>query len=181
MPDVGPVIAASVQGFFADARHRAELKRLRALGLHWPEGAASRASAEGCAAAVGHHRGADRYAARHDREQAAERLHALGAKVSGSVSKKTSYRDRRRGAWLQAHARRRNSVSPVLDERGPGATAGAQMSALGARRAVGLGVVAAAGFGASLSEILLDLGGLQQIVLIGAELLVSPPAERPGP
>jgi DNA ligase (NAD+) len=46
VPDIGPVIAASVHSFFNDARHRAELKRLRALGLHWPEGPPAAAAAK---------------------------------------------------------------------------------------------------------------------------------------
>ena len=38
VPDVGPVIAASVHAWFADPDHDAELARLRAAGLQWPEG-----------------------------------------------------------------------------------------------------------------------------------------------
>jgi DNA ligase (NAD+) len=91
VPDVGPVIAASVQGFFADRRHAREITRLRQLGLEWPEGppASARRAPPGPLDGVtvvltGSLDGMTR-------EQASERLAALGAKVSGSVSKKTSY------------------------------------------------------------------------------------------
>ncbi|HEV7984908.1 MAG TPA: NAD-dependent DNA ligase LigA [Steroidobacteraceae bacterium] len=91
VPDIGPVIAASVQGFFADPRHTREIARLRELGLTWPEGppASERQPARAPLAGLtvvltGSLTGITR-------EQASERLVALGAKVSGSVSKKTSY------------------------------------------------------------------------------------------
>jgi DNA ligase (NAD+) len=92
--DVGPVIAKSVQEFLADERHAREIKLLRDRGLTWPEGPPSSARAAASAAdaplagltvvLTGTLSGLTR-------EQAAERLAALGAKVSGSVSKKTSY------------------------------------------------------------------------------------------
>jgi len=91
VPDIGPVIAASVQSFFADTRHRAELKRLRALGLHWPEGPPAAGSAPVALPLSGITVVLTGTLPSLSREQAAERLAALGAKVSGSVSKKTSY------------------------------------------------------------------------------------------
>ncbi len=90
VPDVGPAIAASVHGFFRSAAHRRELERLRMAGVEWPEQPPCRALVEagplqgltivltGALAAL-------------TRDQAAERLRALGAKVAGSVSAKTSY------------------------------------------------------------------------------------------
>ena len=91
VPDIGPVIAASVQGFFSDARHRAELKRLRSLGLHWPEGPPAAAAEKAALPLSGLTVVLTGTLPTMSREQAAERLTALGAKVSGSVSKKTSY------------------------------------------------------------------------------------------
>ncbi|MGA2860659.1 MAG: NAD-dependent DNA ligase LigA [Steroidobacteraceae bacterium] len=113
--DIGPVIAASVQSFFQDARHRNELKRLRALGMHWPEGPAAAETAAlplsgltvvltGTLPAL-------------SRDAAAERLTALGARVSGSVSKKTSYLIA--GADPGSKLTRAQQLGiPVLDERG---------------------------------------------------------------
>lgn len=88
VPDVGPVVAARIAGFFAEAHNREVVAALRSAGVHWPEGAPQR-SAEGPLAgqtvvltgalsAMG-------------RDEAGDRLQALGAKVSGSVSKKTSF------------------------------------------------------------------------------------------
>jgi DNA ligase (NAD+) len=80
-----------VRGFFADARHRSELKRLRALGLNWPEGAPAAAADKAALPLAGLTVVLTGTLPNLSREQAAERLSALGAKVSGSVSKKTSY------------------------------------------------------------------------------------------
>jgi DNA ligase (NAD+) len=87
--DVGPAVAASVHGFFRSALHRRELERLRAAGLSWPE------HAPRAAAAAGPLQGLTIVLtgtlADLTREAASERLRALGAKVAGSVSAKTSY------------------------------------------------------------------------------------------
>ena len=89
VPDVGPAIAASVQGFFRSAAHRRELERLRNAGLAWPEHAPRPAAAQGplhglCIVLTGTLQG-------RTREAASEKLRELGARVSGSVSAKTSY------------------------------------------------------------------------------------------
>ncbi len=89
--DVGPVIAADVQSFFAEPRHIAELARLRELGLKWPEGPPVRASDGAAAPLAGVTVVLTGSLVGMTREQASERLAALGAKVSGSVSKKTRY------------------------------------------------------------------------------------------
>jgi DNA ligase (NAD+) len=88
VPDVGPVVAARIAAFFGEPHNREVVDALRAAGVNWPEGAPQR-SAEGPLAgqtvvltgaltAMG-------------RDEAGDRLQALGAKVSGSVSKKTSF------------------------------------------------------------------------------------------
>jgi len=89
--DVGPVIAADVQAFFADKRHAEEIRKLRKHGVSWPEGppAAVRTPADSPLAGVIVVLTGTLTAM--TREEASERLAALGAKVSGSVSKKTSY------------------------------------------------------------------------------------------
>jgi DNA ligase (NAD+) len=87
VPDVGPVVAGHVAVFFASKAHRAEIARLREQGVRWPAIPARPSTAlklsgqtwvvTGTLAAM-------------TREQATEALVELGAKVAGSVSKKTS-------------------------------------------------------------------------------------------
>ncbi|MGA8705355.1 MAG: NAD-dependent DNA ligase LigA [Steroidobacteraceae bacterium] len=89
--DVGPVIAADVQAFFADERHAEEIHKLRRHGVSWPEGPPAAARAPVAAPLQGLTIVLTGSLAGMTREEAAERLAALGAKVSGSVSKKTSY------------------------------------------------------------------------------------------
>jgi DNA ligase (NAD+) len=115
--DIGPVIAASVHGFFNDARHRAEVTRLRALGLHWPEHPPAAGSGKITLPLSGLTVVLTGTLARLSRDQAAERLTALGAKVSASVSKKTSYVIAGADAGSKL-ARAEQLGVEVLDERG---------------------------------------------------------------
>jgi DNA ligase (NAD+) len=88
VPDVGPVIAASIHEFFASATNRAQLERLRAAGLSWPEGEPRAPAAQPLAGITVVLTGTlDSMS----REAASAALKALGAKVSGSVSSRTSY------------------------------------------------------------------------------------------
>jgi DNA ligase (NAD+) len=117
VPDVGPVIAEAVHAFLADARHRRELDRLRAHGVQWPEGPAVTAEAESAARPL---RGLTIVLtgtlAGMTREQASERLAALGARLAGSVSKQTSYVIA--GAEAGSKLRRAEALGvTVLDER----------------------------------------------------------------
>jgi DNA ligase (NAD+) len=89
--DVGPVIAADVQAFFADARHAEEIRKLRGHGVSWPEGPPALARKRADAPLAGVIVVLTGTLAGMTREQASERLEALGARISGSVSKKTSY------------------------------------------------------------------------------------------
>jgi DNA ligase (NAD+) len=117
VPDIGPVIAASVHSFFADARHRAELARLRALGVHWPEGAPAARAVTAALPLSGVTVVLTGTLPNLSRDEAAERLTALGAKVSGSVSKKTSYLIA--GAEPGSKLTRAQQLDvPVLDEHG---------------------------------------------------------------
>lgn len=87
VPDVGPVVARRIAEFFHDPRNVEILHHLRARGVRWPE-SAPRQGRDGPLAGqtvvlTGTLSGMTR-------EAAAARLEALGAKVAGSVSKKTS-------------------------------------------------------------------------------------------
>jgi DNA ligase (NAD+) len=88
VPDVGPVVAAHVVAFFADAENRRIIATLRERGVHWPdipvEPAAARPLAGKTIVLTG-------TLAQMSRDEARDKLQALGAKVAGSVSKKTDY------------------------------------------------------------------------------------------
>ncbi len=88
VPDVGPVVAASISGFFRERHNRDVIRALRKAGVTWAEGA-PRAAAKGQAAGktfvlTGTLPGMTR-------EEATELILSQGGKVSGSVSKKTDY------------------------------------------------------------------------------------------
>ena len=87
VPDVGPVVAAHIAHFFAEPHNREVIKALRERGVHWPEGAPKRSSEGPLAGKIVVLTGG---LASMGRDGAADRLEALGAKISGSVSKKTS-------------------------------------------------------------------------------------------
>ena len=94
VPDVGPVVSQSIQHFFAEPHNRDIIARLRAAGLHWPEyeAATSTASAPpGNLPLAGKTVVLTGTLPTLAREQAKEMLEAAGAKVTGSVSKKTDY------------------------------------------------------------------------------------------
>jgi DNA ligase (NAD+) len=87
--DVGPVVAESVATFFAESHNRGVIQALLDAGVNPPEIAVAAAPADspftgktvvltGTLTAM-------------TRDEAKDKLEALGAKVSGSVSKKTDY------------------------------------------------------------------------------------------
>jgi DNA ligase (NAD+) len=86
VPDVGPVVAQSIRNFFDQPHNREVITRLLAAGVHWP--------------AVEARTGARPLAGKtfvitgtfsRPREELTAALQRLGAKVSNSVSKKTSF------------------------------------------------------------------------------------------
>jgi DNA ligase (NAD+) len=87
VPDVGPVVAAHVAAFFASDDHRRVIKALREQGVTWPDISAPR----GAQALSGRTFVITGTLTAMTREQAEEALSARGAKVSGSVSRKTSF------------------------------------------------------------------------------------------
>ena len=88
VPDVGPVVAARIAGFFAEPHNRDVVEALRAAGVRWQEGPPQRAAQGPLAGQTVVLTGA---LAAISRDAAGDRLQALGAKVSGSVSRKTSF------------------------------------------------------------------------------------------
>ena len=84
--DVGPVVAKRIAHFFAQAHNREVITSLRNLDVQWPEGQPQRAfdgplSGKTVVLTGG--------LSALSRDEAGARLEALGAKISGSVSKKT--------------------------------------------------------------------------------------------
>ena len=86
VPDVGPIVAARIAHFFAEGHNRDVITALRANGVHWPEGAPQRAMDGPLAGMTVVLTGG---LASMSRDEAGARLEALGARISGSVSKKT--------------------------------------------------------------------------------------------
>ncbi|HJR74726.1 MAG TPA: NAD-dependent DNA ligase LigA [Luteimonas sp.] len=85
--DVGPIVAARIAHFFAEQHNRDVIAALRKNGVQWPEGAPQRA-VEGplTGMTVVLTGGLESMS----RDEAGARLESLGAKISGSVSKKTN-------------------------------------------------------------------------------------------
>jgi DNA ligase (NAD+) len=111
---VGPTIAESLARFFGDPRNRAEVERLRELGVRW-----ERRDPQHAAPTEGPLSGRSFVLtgtlAGMTRDEAKRRIEALGGKVTGSVSKKTSYLVA--GAEAGSKLAKAESLSvPVLDQ-----------------------------------------------------------------
>ncbi len=89
VPDVGPVVAAHVHTFFQQPHNREVIQALRDAGVHWPAQQRRAAAAEG--PLTGKTFVLTGTLESMSRDQAGDRITALGGKVTGSVSKKTSY------------------------------------------------------------------------------------------
>ncbi len=87
VPDVGPIVAKRIVNFFHEHHNHEVISGLRAAGVVWNEGAPQR-SAEG--PLVGKIIVLTGGLSSMSRDEAGDKLEALGAKVAGSVSKKTS-------------------------------------------------------------------------------------------
>jgi DNA ligase (NAD+) len=113
VPDVGPIVAASIARFFAEAHNREVIALLRAANVHWPEGevrAAAMPLAGKTFVLTGTLPGMSR-------EEASEKILSLGGKVAGSVSKKTHYVVAGSEAGSKLDKARELGV-PVIDETG---------------------------------------------------------------
>jgi DNA ligase (NAD+) len=96
VPDVGPVAAESIAGFFAEKHNREVIEQLRAGGVRWKEDAGTQAQAgtstgAGTGSVIGKIFVLTGALPNLDREDAREKIEAAGGKVTGSVSKKTDY------------------------------------------------------------------------------------------
>jgi DNA ligase (NAD+) len=87
-PEVGPVIARSIRGFFSEPHNRAVIDALRAAGVDWP---APQPRAAGPAPLGGQSFVLTGTLPGMTREAAAARITAAGGRVTQSVSKKTDY------------------------------------------------------------------------------------------
>ncbi len=87
VPDVGPVVAAYVHAFFQQDHNQEVIRALREAGVHWPAVERPPADAQPLAGKTFVLTGTLESM---PRSEAKARLQALGAKVAGSVSKKTS-------------------------------------------------------------------------------------------
>ncbi|MBI2314056.1 MAG: NAD-dependent DNA ligase LigA [Betaproteobacteria bacterium] len=87
--DVGPVVAKSIARFFAERHNREVIRDLRARGVRWAEDKAARRARQG--AFAGKTFVLTGTLSAMTRDEAKDRIEALGGKVTGSVSKKTDY------------------------------------------------------------------------------------------
>ncbi len=89
IPDIGPVVAEHIRGFFGEKKNVKIIHQLLDAGVHWPKPAKSKdATAEPFAGQSFVLTGT---LSSMSRDEAKDKLIALGAKVSGSVSKNTHY------------------------------------------------------------------------------------------
>jgi DNA ligase (NAD+) len=86
--DVGPIMAGHIAAFFAESRNRNAIAALKKAGVHWKESAPQRRSEGPLAGQAIVLTGS---LASLTRDEAKDKLEALGAKVAASVSKKTSF------------------------------------------------------------------------------------------
>ena len=88
VPDVGPVVAASIARFFAEPHNLAVVGQLRAVGLEWEKGKPAQREVAPLAGKTFVLTGT---LPTLTRDVAKEMIEAQGGKVAGSVSKKTHY------------------------------------------------------------------------------------------
>jgi DNA ligase (NAD+) len=86
VPDIGPVVAGHLRAFFEQPHNRGIIRRLREQGIHWPR---TRVVAPVDSPLAGKQVVLTGTLQSMSRDEAKAKLRALGAKVAGSVSKKT--------------------------------------------------------------------------------------------
>jgi DNA ligase (NAD+) len=113
VPDVGPVVAASIAGFFGEPRNRKVVQELRKLGVRWVEG---RAKAPAELPLAGKTFVLTGTLSGMSREEATGRIVTRGGRVSGNVSKKTHYLVAGTGPGSKLEKARALGVE-ILDEK----------------------------------------------------------------
>ena len=114
--DVGPVVAQSIHTFFAQPHNREVVEQLRAAGISWPEGVGATADL-GPRPLLGKTLVLTGTLPTLSRDAAQAMIEAAGGKVSGSVSKKTSFVIAGEEAGSKLDKARALGVA-VLDEAG---------------------------------------------------------------
>ena len=114
VPDVGPVVADSIHTFFAQRHNREVVEQLRACGVAWTE---QEPQAQAVLPLAGRTVVLTGTLPTLSRDEAKELLEAAGAKVAGSVSKKTDYVVAGADAGTKLEKALALAV-PVLDEAG---------------------------------------------------------------
>ncbi|WP_407276008.1 NAD-dependent DNA ligase LigA [Halothiobacillus sp. DCM-1] len=87
VPDVGPIVAEEIHTFLAQPHNQTIIDQLLAAGVHWPDPQPADRAGQPLAGKTFVLTGS---LSGLTREEASERLRALGAKVAGSVSAKTT-------------------------------------------------------------------------------------------
>jgi DNA ligase (NAD+) len=114
VPDIGPVVAGSIHAFFAEQHNGDVIRKLQQAGVHWPEVTVAAPEQLPLAGKTIVLTGT---LAGMTRDEAKTRIEALGAKVAGSVSKKTDYVVAGEAAGSKLDKAVELGV-PVLDEAG---------------------------------------------------------------
>jgi len=89
VPDVGPIVASRIRAFFNESHNAEVIQRLRDSGVHWQDSKPAATTTDGALAGktfvlTGTLSGMTR-------DEAKDRIQALGGKVTGSVSKNTDF------------------------------------------------------------------------------------------
>jgi DNA ligase (NAD+) len=114
VPDVGPVVAESLHTFFQQPHNREVVEQLRACGVTWEEGQPAARAPKPLAGKTIVLTGT---LPTLSRDEAKDLLEAAGAKVAGSVSKKTDYVVAGAEAGSKLDKARELGVA-ILDEQG---------------------------------------------------------------
>jgi len=114
VPDVGPVVAESIHTFFQQPHNREVVEQLRACGVTWEEGEPAARTPKPLAGKTVVLTGT---LPTLSRDEAKNMLEAAGAKVAGSVSRKTDYVIAGAEAGSKLDKARELGVA-VLDEQG---------------------------------------------------------------
>ena len=112
VPDVGPVVARSIAGFFGEPHNREVVSKLLDAGIRWAD-----MPAQAAGPLAGKTFVLTGTLATLTREEAGARIEAAGAKIAGSVSKKTSYVVAGADPGSKYNRARELGI-PVLDEDG---------------------------------------------------------------